>query len=104
MTRALQFVLFSAWLVGAVTGGLITQPERPSATADVRVVAATDWARLTVRGERVVLTVGQGERPWQAAAPLPPVLTNWLRDPDDSTPNARRASLRRISGTSRGCD
>ena len=95
MMRLVQLVLFLAWLFGAVTGGLTLGPEGASATTDGRIVAATDWAQLTVRAEQVVLTVGGGESRWRAATPLPPVLQTWLRD----APDAHRAALRQASAT-----
>jgi hypothetical protein len=93
MMRLVQLVLFLAWLVGAVTGGLTVAPERPSVTASGRVVATTDWAKLTVQAGQVVLTVGQGERRWRAASPLPSVLRAWFPDTGKSAPESRRMPL-----------
>lgn len=97
MMRLVRLFLLAFWFVGVVTSGLTVQPETVRTTADIRLVAATDWAQLRIRAEQLVLTVGQGDRQWRAAAPLPPVLQTLLRDADDPAPGAHRAALQQAS-------
>lgn len=83
MTRLVHLLLFAAWVVGAVTGGLTVQRSAPCPTEEIRVVSATEWARLTVQADRLVLTVGRGKNQWRAAAPIPAFVHEWLREATD---------------------
>lgn len=91
MTRLVHLLLFATWVVGAVTGGLTMQPDAPCSTNEIRVVSATEWTQLTIQADHVVLTLGRGMDRWQAAAPIPRVAHEWLREATDAA-NEHRMS------------
>ncbi len=95
MKRLLHLVLFAAWILGAVTGGVTVGLDAPTTDSEVRVAVKADWARLTVRAEQVVLAVGRGPSSWRAAAPLPTIVTEWLRRDEGASPETHGPPLQK---------
>lgn len=81
MKRLIHLLLFTIWLVGAVTGGVSMEPAASGETA--RFVSDTAPATLAVYEDQVVLTVNVSARTrWQLTASAPGFLVDWLRDSD----------------------